>query len=85
MQHYLNSKKLGALVPTNNQLQKRVCSLFGLKWAVHDRLLVIPAPRFSKQLAIRDHAQDFCNWLKNQKNLLRLTTGRRQPKHSKQP
>ena len=43
-----------------NQLQKylRHCTVFWLKWLVHDLVLVTPLHPFSKLLAIQDHAQN---------------------------
>ena len=43
-----------------NQLQKylRHCTVFWLKWPVHDLVLVTPLHPFSKLLAIQDHAQN---------------------------
>ena len=44
-----------------NQLQKylRHCTVFWLKWPVHDLVLVTPHLHpFSKLLAIQDHAQN---------------------------
>ena len=45
-----------------NQLQKylRHCTVFWLKWLVHDLALATPPPPhpFSKLLAIQDHAQN---------------------------
>ena len=56
----LNRKVTESCYSSYNQLQKyqRHCTVFWLKWPVHDLVLVTPLLPLSKLLAIQDHAQN---------------------------